>query len=146
MKIRIQTKNKANGFYEAVGISEKRAKEILALVKECEKKNDTKSGTLQLIADQVKDAKELSIASFWFGQDNEKMNKMHEVAEHVAQGIFGGATPNQVFSAVLDAFVFFFALLATMVAIVSFQKMWYFLPLNLLIIGLIMWQRKPWRR
>lgn len=115
MKIRIQKQNNTDDFFKAIGISPKRKDQLFELVKKARKDKDTKSSTLQAIADGSKNVTEAMVGSYIFGKQSGTEEKAHEIMGKM----FGGATPNEVFLAVLDAVMTLFFMVASIANVVS---------------------------
>ncbi len=148
MKIRIQKEKNANDFFKAIGISEKRKDQIFEIVKKAKKDHDTKSASLQAIADGVNNATELTLGAFWFGKMVDANDKAHDMAHEVMGKMFGGATPNEVFLAVLDAAMTLFFIVASIANIVSITKgsanwlTWVSLAMQIFVIVFTLKRRK----
>lgn len=124
MKVRIQKQTKTDDFFKAIGVSPKRKDEIFALVEKAHKGNDTKSGTLQAIADGVNNYTELALGAYWLG----KQNATQDAAMEVVKSLFSGATKREVFSATWDAiltFVIFAVWVSAIVDLVTGKGNWF---------------------
>lgn len=148
MKIRIQKEKNANDFFKAIGISDKRKDQIFEIVKKAKKDHDTKSATLQAIADGSKNVTEAVLGSYIFGKQNGVEEKAHDMAHEVMGKMFGGATPNEVFLAVLDAIMTLFFIVASIANIVSITKgsanwlTWVSLAMQIFVIVFTLKRRK----
>ncbi len=119
MKIRIQKQNNTDDFFKAIGISPKRKDQLFELVKKARKNKDTKSSTLQAIADGSQNIAEAMASSYIFGKQSGTEEKAHDVAHEIMGKMFSGATPNEVFLAVLDAVMTLFFMVASIANVVS---------------------------
>lgn len=141
MKIKIEKNKGKQHVNEVMGISDKRAAELEKII-EVASNADTKSGTLQGIADMCVNAHELVWASWMYGERLAVQNHARRFAERMTERLFGGASTNALFWACLEAIVTIVFMIGLVMSIKDFRSDWWVAIIQVVVLASIFWRRR----